>query len=202
MVEQAQKPATSAGAQSWARLTSFRHLHSLTRHTHTRTHVHTYTRTHARTYTRTHTHSINSDRDTLFSSGAVSHMLDLILSSRSTRARTDACDALFHLLKSDSACRAFVLWQGKSPLTGDVFESGLAPLFLLRREASPSLQRAGVAVIGAVLLSEGLKHSDRVGPVYMAGLCDYGYASDELAAKEAMTVLSKIAGLVLDKGIR
>jgi hypothetical protein len=149
-----------------------------------------------------HTYSISTDRDTLYASGAISHMLELIMSSKSWRARTDACDALRNLIKTESACKSVISWTGKSPLTGEVFDSGLTLLRMLQHEANPNLQRAGIAVIGTLLTSDGLKHSDRISASNVSGLCDFARVSDEFAAKEAMIMLGRIVVMIQDKGLR
>ena len=146
--------------------------------------------------------AVGADRGALLESGAVKHMLDLILSGRSVKSKADACDALVQLLQHDDGVRHLERWSGTDPEDGTHFHWGSAAIFRLARSRHPELQLAGVAVVGALLMHPSLKHQDRIAPEYLAGLCRFGVAQDEAAARQAASLLVAIMQAVHDSGAR
>jgi hypothetical protein len=77
--------------------------------------------------------AVGADRGALLESGAVKHMLDLILSGRSVKSKADACDALVQLLQHDDGVRHLERWSGTDPEDGTHLHWGSAAIFRLAR---------------------------------------------------------------------
>lgn len=144
---------------------------------------------------------ITADRESVFSSGGVKYMLDLLVNGKSVRAKCDALDAIGSLVKSREACRELLGLKGRDTKTGSEYV-GLGVIFRLKASKFPQLQKAGMSVVSAVLTSDALKHAERLLPDYMEGLCGFGYASDELTGIMAGKTLVNVMSMVLDQGIR
>uniref|UniRef100_A0A7S4L3W0 Uncharacterized protein n=2 Tax=Guillardia theta TaxID=55529 RepID=A0A7S4L3W0_GUITH len=145
---------------------------------------------------------IKEDREFFLSAGGVQFTIDLLLKCKSSKGKSEACDALAQLLKNEGACKQFVKWKGTDSRTGEEFSSGLDLIFRMRGSKNAQLQRAGIEVCNVVLLSDALKHSERISPEFLRGLCSYCLAGDLKACTRAAQTLVSIFNRVLDTGIR
>jgi hypothetical protein len=144
---------------------------------------------------------IASDRDSVFHSGGIKYMLDLLVNGKSVRAKCDALDAIGSLIKSRDACRELLGWKGRDTKTGGEY-SGLGVIFRMKSSKYAQAQKAAISVVSALLTSDALKHAERLLPDYMEGLCGFGYASDEQTGIIAGKTLVNVMSMVLDQGIR
>ena len=67
---------------------------------------------------------------------------------------------------------AIIIMQGYDK-NGVNYTSGFDVAMRQRRSKNPQLQRAGINLLSTVLLSNELKHSERISVEYIEGLCAY-----------------------------
>lgn len=144
---------------------------------------------------------IASDRDSVFLSGGIKYMLDLLVNGESVGSKCDALDAIGSLIKSRDACRELLGCKARDTKTG-VEYSGLGVIFRMKASKHAQSQRAAITVVSAVMTSDALKHAERLLPDYMEGLCGFGFASDEQTGIIAGKTLVNVMSMVLDQGIR